>query len=881
MEIVTAQMLTGALAKALDAAAGEVGRQSWAALLRIVKQRRGRSKDGEQDDLPEVKSSTDVEGIARLAGSLEAAAAADPMFAAELAEWHRSAVTAMQWIGTTHSELSGVAGNVVQARDVSGGLHFHTDTVPGPRPQQLPGDVQGFVNRVAELRQLDEAFDLERDPARITVVVGTAGVGKTSLAVRWAHRIRERFPDGHLYANLRGYDPGEPVTAMEALERFLRSLDVAAERIPSGEEARAELFRSLVADRRMLIVLDNAATVGQVRPLLPGAAGCQVIVTSRSRLSGLVAREGARRVSVETLPEHESVALLRTTTAAYRPGDNDDELSELAGLCAHLPLALRIAAERAAARPYMPLRELIADLRDESGLWDALSADDEDEADAVRTVFAWSYRALPEDAAHLFRKLGLHPGPEFGLHAAAALASRSPSSTRRLIDTLIGAHLLEETGPGRYQFHDLLRAYALDQAQTLDSENERHVAVEGLLTYYLHAIAEARAKVGTQYILPIDLGSDTGAELPIFADRAAAMAWYALERNNLRQAVKAAVAYGLDRIAWRIPVIVKDVNTTVEPVNAWAESQAVGLAAARREGNRYAEAILLECFAIDERFTGRFGESEAHYNEARALYRQVASRRGVFHAENGIGLIRLRKHDLDGAEAHFSQALEIAQELEDPFSVGRVSSNLGETWLELGDLDRAAMFLSEGVRLLHDVGDRLGELATSRFLGRALCLAGRLPEARVILEEAMTGARDFPATTGEAFNNLEFARLLLAEGRPGEALTAGQQAAASFRRHAYQDLEASAWALTGEAFCQMARYDEAAAFFQQAANVHREVGNLWRAANDLHDLAAVLTIRGEPDRAASCLSDAIALLAEFNDPLANALRARVAQEFTT
>ncbi|MEU6557183.1 NB-ARC domain-containing protein [Streptomyces sp. NPDC046915] len=254
---------------------------------------------------------------------------------------------------------------------------------------------------------------------------------------------------GQLYINLRGYDPGAPVTADEALERFLRSLGVTARSVPTDTEHKSSLYRSLVAGRRLLVVLDNASSVAQVRTLLPGGAHTVVLVTSRSRLSGLVVRDGARRFTVDVLSEEDAIDLVRTSTGEFPVGDDDADIAELARLCSYLPLALRIAAERAASRPGMPLAELIQDLRDESALWDALSVDDEDEAGAVRSVFAWSYRALPEPAARVFCLLGLHPAVDFSIHAAAAPAGVHVDRVRHPLDVLAGAHLLEARGPGR------------------------------------------------------------------------------------------------------------------------------------------------------------------------------------------------------------------------------------------------------------------------------------------------------------------------------------------------------------------------------------------------------------------------------------------------
>ncbi|MGY0058474.1 ATP-binding protein [Streptomyces sp. LZ34] len=379
-------------------------------------------------------------------------------------------------------------------------MHFHHTRASEDHvrvvPRQLPGDARGFVNRRAELHRLDAILtggEGDSVVVAICVIAGTAGAGKTSLALRWAHQVKTDFPDGQLYVNLRGYDPGEPITAQEALHRFLTGLGVAAGAVPTDTESAAALFRSLLADRKVLIVLDNAATVTQVRPLLPGHPGSLVVVTSRGRLSGLAVRDGAHRITLGTLPEPEAVALLRAVTSGYRPEDDTEKLAELAHLCARLPLALRIAAERAASHPYMHLDELIADLRDESALWAALSTGDEQDADAVRTVFAWSYRALPPDAARLFRLLGVHPGPGFGVAAVSALAGVSVRQGRQLLDVLVGAHLLEQTAPDRFEFHDLLRAYATDESRLEETADSRAAALRRVLDWYLHTADAAQS----------------------------------------------------------------------------------------------------------------------------------------------------------------------------------------------------------------------------------------------------------------------------------------------------------------------------------------------------------------------------------------------------
>ncbi|MFF7654462.1 ATP-binding protein [Streptomyces sp. NPDC007983] len=406
------------------------------------------------------------------------------------------------------------------------------------------------MDRTDALERLDAILpgDGANDPliVSVCVIAGTAGAGKTSLALRWAHQAKSWFPDGQLYVNLRGYDPGEPVAAHEALHRFLTALGTPAAAIPADQEAAAALYRSMLSGRRMLVLLDNAATVAQVRPLLPGNSRCLVVVTSRGRLSGLSIRDGAERITLGTLPETEAVALLRAVTAGYRPADDSRKLAELAQLCARLPLALRIAAERAATHPHMGIDELIEDLRDESALWDALSTGDEAEADAVRTVFAWSYRALSSDAARLFRLLGLHPGPDFGLGAARALSALPVRRTRQLLDVLVGAHLLEQTAPDRCEFHDLLRAYAAEQAKIDEPPPARLAALRRLLDWYVYAADAAQELLWPNHKR---LGLDQpppNTDVPEFSDYDQAVDWAEREQANVVAAVRVAEKENLD-----------------------------------------------------------------------------------------------------------------------------------------------------------------------------------------------------------------------------------------------------------------------------------------------------------------------------------------------
>lgn len=787
--------------------------------------------------------------------------------------------------GHTRSEISGSADNVLQARDVSGGVHFHASgsgsaSASGPRPQQLPGDIRAFVNRVAELAHLDAVLSGNGAPdgnATIVIITGTAGVGKTSLAVRWAHRVRGRFPDGQLYVNMRGYDPGEPVTALDALDRFLRSLDVPSSRIPADEQSRSALFRSLMADRRMLVVLDNAATVNQVRPLLPGNDGCLVLVSSRNRLSGLVARDGAERVTVETFSEAESIALLRKVTAAYRRFDESGDLAHLARLCAHLPLALRIAAERAAARPYMLLSDLIADLQDESALWDALSAEDDDAAAAVRTVFAWSYRALTADSARLFRLLGLHPGPEFSAAAAAALVAIEPSRVRRLLDGLVGVHLLEQVGHSRYQFHDLLHAYATDQAHNEEPPQQQAAALERVLTWYLHT-ADAAARTGftTDALPPIRLDAPDAALSPMtFTDHGAAIAWYDTEHSNLITATRAAAKASLDTLAWKIPGVLRVIHTTRDPIGTWLEAEKIALAAARRAGDTRGEAVTLLGLGISHRHLRNNAEAVQCYGAAGTIFRSIDDPVGQMQAANGLGLVLLQRRELDQARGAFEQYVAAARRHGSGVAIGTALINLGQTFGHLGELDTAQSCLAEAAQRLHDCGAPLYECEALTDLASVLSRQGSSQRAREVVQQALSLAHNYDNPMSEAFALLDLARIELADAQPGPALVAAQQAATIFRKREDRHGEAACWSVIGEAHRSQGAFDESIAFHRQAADAHRALGDLYQCGVNKDRLAQVLLQTGKPSQARSQWIASLEAISDFTDPEASALRVRI------
>lgn len=784
--------------------------------------------------------------------------------------------------GNASFTLSGSAQDVVQARDISGGVHFHATPRPGSTvsvPHQLPADVRGFIGRAAELERL-ETFLADGDgPGTLVVVAGTAGVGKTSLAVHFAHRALARFPDGQLFVNLRGYDPGEPLAPTAALERFLRALGAPPAAIPAALEERAALYRTLLSERRMLVVLDNAATVGQVRPLLPGGAGCLVVVTSRSRLSGLSARDGARRVALSLLTKSESVALVRTVIGEYRTGDDTEQVELLARLCARLPLALRIAAERAAARPLMPLRELIEDLRGESSLWDALSSEDEADADAVRTVFAWSYRALPPAAARTFRMLGLHPGPDFGPGAAAALLGESANRVRALLDVLAGAYLLEQTAVARYQFHDLLRAYAADLAASQEEDEAQRAALLRVAHWYLYTADSAMR--ATQTLRPSVLtGVPVAGCSPLtLDDQESANAWFLAERANLLALAHTASDAQLDDVTWQLSASLQTLQGAHGAGDDRLTMGRLGLAAARRLGDSNAQAKMSQVLGFGYKAAGRLDRAAEEHRHALELYTARDDVLGVVEATNSIGLIHLRRREFDAAASCFQTATRLAEEQEQRTWHAVVLDNLARTRLSMGmvaqAIDAAEAAVCAHEEIVTQGATRVEALIT---LIRALRESGHPDRAEVHIrraEEIFAGGMHFLALEIDVL--LERAAIMSSRGDIGGASETCLKCLQLLRKLSDPGREAATYTAIGRILREQGRTDEAIEFHRRAAATLRGHHDAFQLAVTFSSLAELLDIAGLQDEARTCRAEANDLLSQFDDPRVTNLRAQLAR----
>jgi tetratricopeptide (TPR) repeat protein len=735
-------------------------------------------------------------------------------------------------------------------------------------PRQLPAAVRGFVNRTADLAELDEILQSAGggSGAPVCVITGSAGVGKTSLAVHWARRERAQFPDGQLYVNLRGYDPGEIVSPWRVLGDFLSALGMADAEIPGEVEARAALYRSVLADRRVLVVLDNAGEVGQVRPLLPGADGCLVLVTSRSRLSGLIALDGAYLVGLEVFAEREAVELLQVTVGRYRRGDGEAEMAELAGLCARLPLALRIAAVHAATRPQMPLRTLIQDLRGEpSGLWQALSIEDADEASAVRSVFAWSFRALREPAARVFRLLGLHPGPDFTAGAVSALAGDPAPAVRRELDALADANLLERVAD-RYRFHDLLRAYAADQVQAQETDRERQEALARLLEWYLRSARLATGLLGSSFQLlrpePEPLAPGAAADL---SDRGGAVAWLESEWDNLRAAARAAGQGGFDQIAWQLPVALHDFYQTHNSFDGRLVMERDALEAARRTSDPGAQAQCLYVLAVSTFQLDRPREALDLFWDALALYRDLGDRRGQALALNSLGFACFKLRAFADAVEHHRKAAAIIEQIGDRVWQASTARNMIEAELELGAVPQDAETVLTQAWEIHAATESAADVVdTLVVLARVRRAGGNLAGAIEAADAAVAAGRGAHSAMLEGYALLDLARIQLEAGAISQALDSAHRCAVVHLATGARGRHAQALDVTGLIYVAMGRDEDAADFHRRAATMFEELAFPAQQAAALGNLAGALERTGagakaaEARRAAHTLTAALA-----------------------
>ena len=638
-------------------------------------------------------------------------------------------------------------------------------------PRQLPGTVRHFTGRAAELAALTGLLDQPGDTGPGAVVIsaigGTAGVGKTALALHWANQVADRFPDGQLYVNLRGYDHDLPMTAADALAGFLRGLGVPGSDIPAEPEERAARYRELLAGRRLLVVLDNAGSVEQARPLLPATSSCVAVVTSRDALAGLVARDGAQRVDLGPLPPEDAAGLLRALIGA-RAVTDPAATAALAGQCCRLPLALRVAAELAAARPATPLAGLVGELADRQRRLDLLNAGG-DPRTAVRAVFSWSCRYLDPAAARMFRLASLHPGADLDRYAAAALTQSTVEQAGRLLDVLARAYLTEPVEPGRYGLHDLLRGYAAELAAARDGQDERQAALTRLFDYYLGTAAAAMDTLyaAERHRRPAIAAPVTPA--PPVTDPAQARAWLDAERGSLVAAAGHTADCGWPGHATRLAATL---SRYLDTGGHYPEAIAIHTCArraARHTGDRAAEATALTCLGVVDWRQGRFKQARSNLQQSLSLYRETGDRTGEARALGNLGDIDRRQGRYPQATSHHRQALALHRETGHQPGEADALAGLGDVLGRQGRYLQAARHYQQALALYRETGNRTGEAQALAGLGDVDRRQGRYPQAARHYQQALTLSRETGNRTGEAEALNGLGEALLALGQTDQA----------------------------------------------------------------------------------------------------------------
>jgi DNA-binding SARP family transcriptional activator len=642
---------------------------------------------------------------------------------------------------------------------------------PFPRPAQLPPDLPNFTGRDAELMQLDALLASGSDGLVTVLIAGMAGVGKTTLAVHWAHRLAQRFPDGQLYVNLRGFEPtGTTMTAAEAMRAVLESLGHAPRAIPADLSAQTVLYRSLLAGRRVLVLLDNARDADQVRPLLPGTPGCLVIVTSRTQLPSLIAADGAHPVNLDLLPTADARVFLANRLGAARLAAEPAPTQEIIQRCAGLPLALAIVSARAALNPRFPLAAIAAELRDPDGSLDAFSVSDT--AVDVRDVFSWSYHALDDPAARLFRLLALHPGPDISTNAAASIAGLTRRQTRALLGTLTRSHLLIEHVPGRFTSHDLLRAYEGELTATHDSDAERQAALRRMLDHYLHSAYDA-SQLLSPHREPIplpDLAADVVVVPLAGADQASD--WFTTEHNVLLALIRDAYAQGFDAHTWRLAWTVVHFLDRRGHWQDLLSAQQLGLDAAERSDDRYGQAVAHLAMARADADLGLYEDSLSHLGRTLELFGEAGDKIGQAHTHRQFSWVLEQQGNNTAALAHAYQSLELYRALRDSSGEAMALNAVGWYHARLGQYEDALALCGQARALLTDMGEYYGLADTMDSIGFAYQHLHRYDEAIEAYERSVALYRELGVSFAEADTSNRLGEVLREAGRTAAAQAA-------------------------------------------------------------------------------------------------------------
>ncbi|HXA62123.1 MAG TPA: tetratricopeptide repeat protein [Streptosporangiaceae bacterium] len=727
-------------------------------------------------------------------------------------------------------------------------VHMHETAVPLAPPRQLPLDIAGFTGRADILSQLGaliERSEPNLSPVIITIT-GMPGVGKTALAVHWAHLIADAFPDGHVFIDLRGFSDRAALSPRDALSQALRALNVPDSRIPAEEDELAALYRSQVSGKRLLVVLDDALNSRQAQPLLPGSASCVVVVTARNDLTGLIARNGARALTLDLLPDLEAIELVRAIVGAERTDAEPDASAELVRLCARLPLALRVAAANLAIRPQQTVAATVHLLSEGDRLANLTLGEDLNEA--VGAAFDLSYRGLSPDLQLAFRMLGLVEGPTFTPAATGALLAVTPIAARRVLTRLEGANLVQAVSHDRYQLHELLREYARRRAEAEDERLVRDSAVQRLAEWCLTAAQRAG---GYLYRYRRTIGQELAVPLPDcdVDERNRYVDWFVQEQLNLIEVVGQTSRLGWDQLTWELADAVYDFFELGRYCHENITVHQLGLAAAERRGNLPAQFFMRHHLAVTYRELGEFPMAFAEARRAVDLGRQVQDRYGTASALDNIARIHLYRSAYKEALAVAEDALEIRMEIGDQCGQGATLDTMARGHQGLSHYREAIEKGDEALRIRREIGDLRGEAETLDNIAHTYERWGIAPEALQYAERALAIRKKIGDRNGEAETLALLGRLDIRVGKYSRAHDFVDRALAIWRSIADRRGEAQALVYMSTILRRLGTYGDAVQIGLEALDIMQELGDRHGEAEALNSLARSYRRQGAYDRA--------------------------------
>ncbi|MFI5777097.1 ATP-binding protein [Nocardia sp. NPDC051570] len=727
----------------------------------------------------------------------------------------------------------------------------------------LRRDIHTFVGRDSEVQRILDAAGPGR-VVSIHTVDGMPGIGKTALVTRAAHLLADRFPDGRFFVELNTHTPGQvPTDPADVLATLLTHLGIAPSHIPDSLDARRDLWRDRLSAKRALVVLDDARDHTQIEPLLPTGPECLTLITSRRRL---IALDGALPMTLATLDPDSAIDLFYRL--ANRGPNNDDATAaaELVRLCGYLPLAIVLLAGRLAHHPAWTLTGLAAEFATTQNRLDELDTGQR----AVHAAFTASYEDLPADRQWVFRRLGLHPGSDFDAHAVAALNDIPLTTARYELDALYTDHLIDETAPGRYRLHDLLREFARTLAAT-DSSGDNRRAVERLLDYYQHTGAAADRWLAS-YPLPTDdqhTAVTTGAVAREFENAMRALAWMRIERTNLLACLEYTAEHDHARMV-RLTKVLAEMLERDGPWQLALQLHRRAAEAADHLDNRLGQTTALTNLSIVQWRTGIYEHAIGLQQQALTQYQELGNLLGQATALTNLGFMHRETGDYEQATALLQQALTRYRELDNRLGQATALANLGLVYRETGDYEQATALLQQALTRYRELGNLLGEATALNGLGTVRRETGDYEQAIELQQRALNLHREFGNRLGEASTLTNLGIVQWHIGNYEQAAHLQQRAHTLFREIGHRVGETIALGSLGLVPRETGAYEQAADLYQHALNLFRELGNRLGEAETLNDTGKFLFETSTPGEALTMFTDAYTVARDIDSPLEQA-----------